>query len=83
MKTTKILMLAAATVLSIGAGAAMAQDGAGAAYDWQAAHEQAQIRAMGKTSATQESAPQYGSADRSPMLAHPNSDSVSQAAGGF
>ena len=58
MNTTKTLLLAAMTVISLGAGTAMAQDGGGATADYWAARRRAAIAGQNAASA------QYGSSDR-------------------
>ena len=80
MKTTKTLMLAAITVLSLGVGTAMAQDGGGATGDYWAARQQA--LAIQNTASAQDSTAQYGSSDRALVPAQ-HFDSSDGVAGGF
>ena len=86
MNTTKTLILAAMTVLSVGVGTAMAQDGGGATFDYWAARQQAEARQAANLNKnvmpTQQNTAQYGSSDRAtvPVQHFDSSDGV---AGGF
>ena len=76
MNTTKTLLLTAMTVLSLGVGSAMAQDGGGATADYWAARQQATIANQNAASA------QYGSSDRA-VVPTQHIDSSDGVAGGF
>ena len=87
MNTTKTLILAAMTVLAVGVGTAMAQDGGGATSDYWAARQQAAARQAAASvnqnaASTQESTAQYGSSDRA-LPPGPRFDSSDGVAGGF
>jgi hypothetical protein len=80
MSTTKALLLAGLTVVSLGVGQAMAQDGGGAVSDYWAGQYRAEAARQagnvnnGVTTA-QPAAPQFGSSDAAPRIASPFHDS--------
>lgn len=65
MNTAKTLLLAGLTVMSLGVGQAMAQDGGGAVSDYWAGVYRAQAAADAHKNAStvQSTAPQFGSSD--------------------
>ena len=83
MSTTKALLLAGLTVVSLGVGQAMAQDGGGAVSDYWAGEYRAEAARQGhatnNVTTVQPTAPQFGSSDvqrrSSPFQTNPFHDS--------
>jgi hypothetical protein len=83
MKTTKTLMLAALTALSLGVGTAMAQESAGGVGDgpWETHELNVLLAGQRAAAAANAHAPQYGSSDRA-TTANPPAPDLEGADGG-